>query len=112
MNETIKVQLTLTCDTPNSMHFADTHAGLHRIWYKFECDAAGSITLFANPDGFEHLARYFLKMARTGKRVGYHGHHALEYGGRPSEGPELTITLGEAPPGFFGPEETSESSAK
>ncbi len=94
------------------MHFADTYAGLDRIWYKFESDEAGNITLFANPDGFEHLARYFLKMARTGKRVGYHGHHALEYGGSPSEGAELTITLSESPPGFFGPAEISRPSTE
>jgi len=106
MDDTVEIRLTLTRDTPNSMHFADTYAGLDGIWYKFESDAAGNITLLANSDGFEHLARYFLKMARTGKRVGCHGHHALEYGSLANEGPELTITLGEAPPGFFGPGES------
>ncbi len=112
MDETVEVRLTLTRDKPNSMHFADTCVGLDRIWYKFESDEAGNITLFANPDGFEHLARYFLKMARTGKRVGYHGHHALEYGAPPNESPELTITLSDPPTGFFGPQEASKSSAE
>lgn len=111
MQDFIEVYLTLTRDTPNSMSFEDTYSGLERIWYVFESDAAGNVTLRANPDGFEHLARYFLKMARAGKRVGYHGHHPLEFGGPPNEGPELTITLGEAPPDFFGPEEASKPSA-
>jgi hypothetical protein len=93
MSETIDVHLTLTCDKPNSMDFTDTYSGLGDIWYKFEVDANGSVTLLANADGFEHLARYFLKMARTGKRDGYHAHHALEFGERYEGGPELTIIL-------------------
>jgi hypothetical protein len=102
MSETIDVQLTLTRDKPNSMHFEDVYKGLDKIWYKFETDATGNVALFANRDGFEYLARYFLKMARTGKCVGYHGHHSLEYGGPPAERPELTITWSNAPAGFFG----------
>ena len=64
--------------------------------YKFEADAEGNVTLLANADGFEHLARYFLKMARTGKRHGYHAHHSLELGKSP-EARELTITFYERP---------------
>lgn len=92
MSDTIEVHLTLTRDTPTSMNFQDTYDGLPDAWYKFEVDASGSVTLWANADGFEHLARYFLKMARTGKRHGYHAHHSLESGKLP-EGPELTITF-------------------
>jgi hypothetical protein len=96
ISETIDVHLTLTRDKPNSMHFEDTYAGLANVWYKFEVDSGGNVTLFANADGFEHLARYFLKMARTDKNVGYHAHHSLEYGIYP-EGPELTIMLANEP---------------
>ena len=103
MSETFEVHLTLTRDTPNSMNFLDTRAGLDKIWYKFDSDPSGNITLSATPDGFEHLARYFLKMARTGKHPGYHAHHSLEYATGPAEGPELTIMVANAPDGFFGP---------
>jgi len=90
MGDTFEVNLTLTRDKANSMNFEDTYAGLGDVWYKFESDASGNVTLWANPDGFEHLARCFLKMARTGKANGYHAHHSLEFGKEP-EGPELTI---------------------
>ena len=96
MSDPIDVRLTLTRDEPNSMNFEDTYSGLADIWYKFEVDQKGNVTLFANADGFEHLARYFLKMARTGKKNGYHAHHTLEFGMLP-EGPELTIILAEEP---------------
>ena len=97
-SDTIDVHLTLTCDTPNSMDFRDTYSGLNDIWYKVDVDAIGNVTLWANADGFEHLARYFLKMARTGKDTGYHAHHTLEFGQRDSGGgPELTITLADNP---------------
>lgn len=96
MSETIDVYLTLTKDKPNSMNFEDTYAGLQDAWYKFEADAKGNVFLSANEDGFEQLARFFLKMARTGKRVGYHSHHSLELGTYP-EGPELTIRLANTP---------------
>ena len=92
MKDTFDVQLTLTRDQPNSMTFQDTYFGLKDIWYKFDLDEKGNVTLFANSDGFEHLARYFLKMARTGKRDGYHAHHQLEFG-KELGGPELTITF-------------------
>jgi len=107
MDDKIEVHLTLTRDKPNSMNFMDTYAGLDRIWYKFESDAKGNITLSANADGFEHLARYFLKMTRTGKRLGYHGHRTLEYGGSPGLGPELLLPSRRHPTGFFGPERAS-----
>jgi hypothetical protein len=90
-SETIEVHLTLTCDQPNSMNFADTYDGLGDIWYKVEADAQGNVDLKANVDGFEHLARYFLKMARCQKNPGYHAHHGVEFG--KMEGPELTITI-------------------
>jgi len=32
MSSTIKVHLTLSADTPNSMNFLDTYAGLENIW--------------------------------------------------------------------------------
>jgi|SRR5690348_15663773 len=96
MGDTIAVSLTLTRDKPNSMNFEDTYSGLSDVWYKFESDTQGNVTLYGNSDGFEHLARYFLKMARTGKRDGYHAHHSLEFGKEP-EGPELTITFVERP---------------
>jgi len=92
MKNSFDVHLTLTCDTPNSMNFGDTYSGLADVWYKFESDTAGNVTLHANADGFEHLARYFLKMARTGKRHGYHAHHSLEFGKEPQY-PELTIAF-------------------
>jgi hypothetical protein len=88
-SDTFDVHLTLGRDTPNSMDFRDTYSGLNDIWYKFEVDDNQNITLWANADGFEHLARYFLKMARAGKNPGYHAHHRLEFGLQ--EGPELTI---------------------
>jgi hypothetical protein len=92
MSDTIDVHLTLTRDNPNTINFEDTHSGLGDVWYKSEVDAKGDVSLFANADGFEHLARYFLKMARTGKRHGFDAHHTLEFGKLP-EGSELTITF-------------------
>jgi hypothetical protein len=97
MNEAIEVRITLTRDQPNSMNFLDTYSGLENIWYRFDADASGNINLWANADGFEHLARYFLKMARSGKNPGYHAHHHLEFGDRDESGPELTIGFGERP---------------
>jgi len=97
MGETFEVNLTLTRDKPNSMNFEDTYSGLGEVWYKFETDDQGNVTLWANGDGFEHLARYFLKMARTGKRHGYHAHQPVEFGRLPEEVPELTITFVDKP---------------
>ena len=96
MSDTIEVHLTLTSDKPNSMNFEDTYSGLEDVWYKFVADGEGNVTLLANSDGFEHLARYFLKMARTGKRHGYHAHHSLEFGKEP-EARELIVTFYERP---------------
>jgi hypothetical protein len=92
MSDTIDVHLTLTRDKPNSMNFEDMYSGLGDVWYKFEVDAKGNVSLFANADGFEHLGRYFLKMARTGK-THCHAHHTLEFGRTAGESPELTITF-------------------
>ena len=91
MNNKIEIRLTLSRDEPNSMDFRDTYEGLDNIWYKFEVDGTGNVGLWANADGFEHLGRYFLKMARSGKYDGYHAHHNLEFGVRDDSGPELTI---------------------
>jgi len=91
VHNTIEVHLNLTRDTPNSMNFRDTYAGLGDAWYKFDVDAMGNVTLRANADGFEHLARYFLKMARGQKKSSYHAHHYVESG--KMEGPELTIVI-------------------
>src|ERR1700733_322915 len=57
----------------------------------------GNVSLFANADGFEHIAGYFLKMARTGKRHGLDAHHTLEFDKRP-EAPELRLLLN---PNYF-----------
>lgn len=102
MAGTFDVHLTLTTDRPNSMNFLDTYEGLNDIWYEFSADAQGNVNLWANADGFEQLARYLLKMARSGKNPGYHGHHKLEFGSE-REYPELTV-------GFCNrPENTAES---
>ena len=98
MTDTVKVKLELAIDTPQSMTFADTMTGLSGVWYRFAADPAGNVQLWATPSGFEHLARYFLKLARTPKASGYHGHHTLEFGGGPPLGePELTIGVVEHP---------------
>jgi len=74
------------------MQFDDTYAGLDGIWYRFSADRGGNVDLWATPAGFEHLARYFLKLARGAKSEGYHAHHALEFGGdQYAAGRELTI---------------------
>jgi hypothetical protein len=98
MNDTFEVHLKLTIDSPNCMNFLDTYDGLDNPWYRFTTDGVGNVTLLANPEGFEHLARFFLKMARTNKGPGYHSHHSLEFGkaGYPRHG-ELTIGIGEDP---------------
>ena len=98
MSDTVKVELELTVDTPNSMRFADTYAGLEGVWYRFSADAEGNVELWATPDGFEHLARHFLKLARTNKAPGFHSHSPLESGRPPTgAGPELTIGVTDAP---------------
>ena len=98
MTDVIKVELELAVDTPNSMTFHDVHAGLTQVWYRFSADDVGSVELWATPEGFEHLARYFLKLARTGKVAGYHDHLTLEFSEEPSMGdPELTIGVVDAP---------------
>ena len=107
MEEPIVVHLELTRDKPNSMDFTDTYSGLNSIWYEFEADSIGNVTLRANAEGFEHLARYFFKMARSGKMLGYHAHHPLEFGDAIGDAQsELTIIFTDAPPGFFGPDKT------
>jgi hypothetical protein len=82
------------------MTFAELYEGLDDIWYRFSTDEAGNVELWANPDGFEYLGRYFLKLARTPKASGYHDHSTLEFSGGPSTSePELTIgVLDSRPP--------------
>jgi hypothetical protein len=97
MAKHVTVTLTLTEDGPNRLDFADTYKGLDHPWYRFAAKPDGSVDLWADREGFEHLGRYFLKLARTSKAEGYHTHHQLElkFGedGPVLEGPELTIGL-------------------
>ena len=80
MNSHFDVHLSLSADTPDSMNFVDTYEGLDDIWYRFESDDHGNVTLLANENGFEHLARVFLKFSRGRKSEGYHHHGPLEFG--------------------------------
>ena len=90
----IDVRLRLTVDTPTTMQFGDIAAGLKDPWFRFEAEQDGSVSLWANAEGYEWLARYFLKLARSEKVDGYHGHHHLEMTNGPiMGGPELTIGI-------------------
>jgi hypothetical protein len=93
----IHVQLDLTDDGPDRMDFEDTYEGLEDIWYRFSVNEQRGVSLLANADGYEHLARFFLKLARGAKSPGYHSHHALEFGQDPTDdlkhGRELTIGI-------------------
>ncbi len=94
MTKTIDVKLRLTADTPSTMVFQDVYAGLGDPWYRFEVTPEGGVNLWANRDGYEWLARIFLKLARSEKVDGYHSHHTLEFSRGPSTGDaELTIGL-------------------
>jgi hypothetical protein len=97
----VTVSLTLSDDGPNTITFRDTYEGLANPWFRFQAEPSGSVALWANRDGFEHLGRYSLKLARTNKREGFHSHHQLElhFGaeGPVLEGPELTIGIMAAP---------------
>ena len=95
--DTFTARLELTIDTPNGMDYTDTYEGLDNPWYKFEATPENGVTLYANPDGYEHLARVFLKMARTNKALGYHAHHAMELGQSSYGPPEFTIALSNEP---------------
>jgi hypothetical protein len=98
MKKHIDVKLQLTADTPSSMEFQDVYDGLADPWYRFEGMPDGGVNLWANRDGYEWLARVFLKLARSEKVDGYHGHHTLEFGRGPSTGgPELTIGVQQNP---------------
>jgi hypothetical protein len=77
--------------------FRLSYPGLANPCYQFTADARGNINLWANTDGFEHLARFFLKMARSDKSPGYDSHHTLEFGDPTVGGPELTIGIKPAP---------------
>ncbi len=78
MAKTVQVALTLSDDGPSAVDLRDTFAGLKRPWYRVDVEPDGSVTLWANREGFEHLGRYFLKLARTPKVDGFHTHHSLE----------------------------------
>ncbi len=97
----VTVSLSLSDDGPDTINMRDTYQGLVSPWYSFQAEANGSVTLWANQEGFEHLARYFLKLARTPKHDGFHSHHQLElrFGadGPTKGGPELTIGVTPAP---------------
>ena len=97
MSQTFKVELTLSDDGSDTINFLDTYDALDDIWYKFTADDDGGVTLLANCDGFEHLARYFLKLARTHKSNGFHSHHSLEFGAETVGAPELTIGMSQSP---------------
>ena len=77
MTKMFEVNLQLTDDGPDCMDFDDTYQGLENIWYQVRVGDHGGVSILANPDGFEHLARIFLKLARTEKSAGYHSHHPL-----------------------------------
>lgn len=94
MSKKFKVELELTDDGPNSINFEDTYDGLNdREWYSFSVTDCGGIVLQANQEGYEHLARYFLKLSRTEKKNGFHSHHALEFGEESHGEPELTVIV-------------------
>ena len=94
MSDKFKVELELEKDNSNSISFGDTYDGLNdQEWYRFSADEYGGVLLEANPEGYEHLARYFLKLARTEKYNGFHTHHALEHGEENNGEPELTIMV-------------------
>ena len=102
MANQVTVALTLSDDGASTINLRDTYEGLANPWYRFTAEPSGSVTLWANRDGFEHLARYFLKLARTSKVDGFHSHHQLElhFGadGPAVGGPELTVGVMVAPP--------------
>jgi hypothetical protein len=80
------------------MTFADTLRGLEDPWYKVETDAEGGVVLWANEQGYEHLARVFLKFARGRKDPGYHSHHPREFGADTTPGQsEWTLALCQRP---------------
>lgn len=94
MSKKFKVELELTDDGPNSINFKDTYDALNdEEWYSFSVNVHGGIILQANKEGYEHLARYFLKLSRTEKSNGFHSHHALELGQESYGEPELTIAV-------------------
>jgi hypothetical protein len=98
MTDTIDVHLKLAADTPDSMTFAEVYEGLDQIWYRFSADSKGNVELWATRDGFEWLARYFLKLSRSEKIPGFHDHLTLEFSSGPSlSEPELTIGVVNAP---------------
>lgn len=100
MEDTVEVHLTLTRDTPDSMNFKDTRSGLDRVWYKFEAEPSAT-SLFGRMLMASSISQDFFKMARSGKRLGYHAHHTAEFGGDPGSQPEVIIAITDAPQGLF-----------
>ena len=98
MEKELKVELVLQGDTPNSIGLRECATGLTLPWYRIAGESDGGATVFATPDGFEYLARLFLKLARCPKVKGYHLHTGLEFGREPADGgPELTIGVWDEP---------------
>ena len=111
--KTFRVELELSDDGPNKIDFMDTYGSSGESeWYKFEVDQDGSIYLNANKEGYEHLARYFLKLARTEKSEHFHTHHSLEFGQERNDGPELIISISSEPAEIQGQGHTFDSRGK
>ena len=75
----IKIDLTLLDDGANGIGYHDCAADLREPWYRAYGDPDGSVALNGNPEGFEFLARIFLKLARCPKDKGFHIHLPLAY---------------------------------
>ena len=97
----VKVSLMLSEDGPLTIEFADTYAGLKRPWYHVDVRPKGDVEFWANREGFEHLGRLFLKLARTAKDPRFHLHLPLEYHHERVQilenEPELRIGFDDAP---------------
>jgi hypothetical protein len=73
----MRIVLELNDDGPNAISVKDCHKGLSDPWYLVKCEEDGGVHLQANPEGFEYLGRYFLKMSRCHKVEGFHQHFPL-----------------------------------
>jgi hypothetical protein len=95
MHSRIGIHLELVNDGPNAMSYQDCTRGLEEPWYSATGEQDGSVTLNANPEGFEFLARVFLKLARTPQPPGFHVHIPLVYQDylHSDRKPELTLGI-------------------
>lgn len=95
MRKKIKIDLTLLDDGANGISYDDCASDLQEPWYRAYGDPDGSVALNGNPEGFEFLARVFLKLARCAKDKGFHIHLPLDYeeGLFSAERPEFTIAI-------------------